>query len=50
MDFLWNEELKMLKDMAYKFGQAEVAPVARQADADEAYTPEIRKRVLRKMA
>ncbi len=44
MDFLLSEELKMLQDMAYKFGQAEIAPAAHEADAKEKYTPEIRQK------
>ncbi len=44
MDFLLSEELKMLQDMAYKFGQAEIAPVAHEADVQEKYTPEVRKK------
>jgi alkylation response protein AidB-like acyl-CoA dehydrogenase len=42
MDYNLPEELQMLKDMAYKFGQAEMAPHAHEADEKEAYTPEIR--------
>ncbi len=42
MDFLLSDELKMLQDMAYKFGQAEIAPAAHEADLQEKYTPEIR--------
>ncbi len=42
MDYRLPEELQMLKDMAYKFGQAEMAPHAHEADEKEAYTPEIR--------
>ena len=44
MDFLMTEELTMLKDMAYKFGQAEIVPAAHEADVQEKYTPEIRKK------
>jgi acyl-CoA dehydrogenase len=44
MDFLLSEEMKMLKEMAYKFGQSEIAPIAREADLQERYTPEIRKK------
>ena len=42
MDFRLTEELQMLKDMAYKFGQAEMVPIAHEADEKEAYTPEVR--------
>jgi len=42
MDYNLPEELQMLKDMAYKFGQAEIVPHAHEADEKEAYTPEIR--------
>lgn len=42
MDFFLSEELSMLKDMAYKFGQAEIVPVAHEADVQEKYTPEVR--------
>ena len=44
MDFLLSEELKMLKDMAFKFGQTEMAPVAHEADVQEKYTPELVKK------
>ncbi|MFB3926763.1 MAG: acyl-CoA dehydrogenase family protein, partial [Syntrophales bacterium] len=44
MDFGLSEELKMLKDMAYKFAQAEIAPVSHDCDKEERYTPEIRKK------
>lgn len=42
MDYRLSDELQMLKDMAYKFGQAEMAPIAHEADEKEAYTPEVR--------
>ncbi len=42
MDYRLSEELQMLKDMAYKFGQAEMVPIAHEADEKEAYTPEVR--------
>ncbi len=42
MDYQLSEELQMLKDMAYKFGQAEMVPIAHEADEKEAYTPEVR--------
>lgn len=44
MDFELTEELKMLKDMAYKFAVAEIAPVSQSCDEKELYTPEIRKK------
>lgn len=44
MDYLLSEELRMLKDMAYKFGQTEIVPISREADLEEKYTPEIRKK------
>ena len=44
MDFELTEELKMLKEMAYKFAVAEIAPISRQCDEQEKYTPEIRKK------
>ncbi|PKN18389.1 MAG: acyl-CoA dehydrogenase [Deltaproteobacteria bacterium HGW-Deltaproteobacteria-6] len=42
MDYRLSDELQMLKDMAYKFGQAEMVPIAHEADEKEAYTPEVR--------
>ena len=44
MDFDLTEELKMLKDMAYKFAAAEFTPVSKECDEHEKYTPEIRKK------
>jgi acyl-CoA dehydrogenase len=44
MDFELTEEMKMLKEMAYKFAVAEVAPVSQECDEHEKYTPEIRKK------
>lgn len=44
MDFELTEELKMLKEMAYKFAVAEVAPVSQECDEQEKYTPEVRKK------
>ncbi|MBW2594432.1 MAG: acyl-CoA dehydrogenase family protein, partial [Deltaproteobacteria bacterium] len=43
MDFELPEEMKMLQDMAYKFAQAEIAPIAEECDREEKYTPELRK-------
>jgi alkylation response protein AidB-like acyl-CoA dehydrogenase len=44
MDFELSEELKMLKEMTYKFAQAEFAGVSRECDEGEKYTAEIRKK------
>ncbi|MBN1381095.1 MAG: acyl-CoA dehydrogenase family protein [Deltaproteobacteria bacterium] len=44
MDFELTEEMKMLKDMTRKFAMAEIAPVVRESDEHEKYTPEIRKK------
>ncbi|MEN6467273.1 MAG: acyl-CoA dehydrogenase family protein [Syntrophaceae bacterium] len=44
MNFELSEELKMLRDMAYKFAQAEIAPISHDCDKEEKYTPEIRKK------
>jgi acyl-CoA dehydrogenase len=37
MDFDLTEEMKMLKDMSYKFAVNELTPIARQCDAEEKY-------------
>jgi len=44
MDFELTEEQRMLKDMAYKFAQAEFPDVSHECDEGEKYTPEIRKK------
>lgn len=44
MDFELTEELKMLQDMAYKFAQKELTPIAHECDAEERYTREIVKK------
>lgn len=44
MDFELTDELKMLKEMSYKFAQAEFAGLSHECDRDEKYTPEIRKK------
>lgn len=44
MDFELTEEMKMLKEMAYKFAVAEVGPVSQECDEHEKYTPDIRKK------
>lgn len=42
MDFELTEEMKMLKEMAYKFAVAEVKPVSQECDEQEKYMPETR--------
>jgi acyl-CoA dehydrogenase len=44
MDFDLTDELKMLKDMAYKFAQAEFSDISHECDEGEKYTPEVRKK------
>ncbi|MBF7082845.1 acyl-CoA dehydrogenase family protein [Desulfallas sp. Bu1-1] len=44
MDFELTDEMKMLKDMAFKFAQTEITPISAQCDREEKYTPEIRKK------
>jgi len=44
MNVKLSEELKMLKEMAYKFAVAEFTPHIRECDEHETYTPEIRKK------
>ena len=44
MDFELTEEMKMLKDMSYKFAQTEMEPIAEECDREEKYTPELRKK------
>jgi alkylation response protein AidB-like acyl-CoA dehydrogenase len=44
MDFELTEELKMLKDMAYRFAVAEVGPIAEEYDEQEKYPDEVRKK------
>lgn len=44
MDIQLSEELKMLKEMAYKFAVAEFTPFSRECDEHEKYTPEIRRK------
>jgi acyl-CoA dehydrogenase len=44
MDFELPEEMRILKDMAYKFAQAEIAPFSQESDKAEKYIPEIRKK------
>jgi len=47
MDFHLPEEMNMLKDMARRFAQAELEPLARECDEEERYTPELRKKAAR---
>lgn len=42
MHYELPEEIVMLKDMTYKFAQAEIAPISHECDVEEKYTPEIR--------
>lgn len=44
MDFELSDELKMLKEMAYKFALAEFSEISHECDKEEKYTPEIRKK------
>ena len=44
MDFELTDELKMLKEMAYKFAQSEFSGLSHECDEGEKYTPEIRKK------
>ena len=44
MDFELTEEMQMLKDMAYKFAQNELSPIAHECDEEEKYTPELVKK------
>ena len=44
MDYNLTEEMKMLKEMAYKFAKNEMAPLSSECDENETYTPEIRKK------
>ncbi len=37
MDFDLTEEMRMLKDMSYKFALNELTPIARQCDSEEKY-------------
>ncbi|HBV96378.1 MAG: acyl-CoA dehydrogenase [Peptococcaceae bacterium BICA1-7] len=41
MDFLLNEEQKILQGMAYKFAQKEFEPVAKECDREEKYSREV---------
>jgi alkylation response protein AidB-like acyl-CoA dehydrogenase len=44
MDFDLTEELKMLKDMAYKFAVAEIKPISQECDEHEKYPREVVKK------
>ena len=45
MDFELTEEMKMLRDMTYKFAVAEFTPtISHECDKEEKYTPEIVKK------
>ncbi len=44
MDFELNDELKMLKEMSYKFAQAEFTGISHECDEGEKYTPDIRRK------
>jgi acyl-CoA dehydrogenase len=44
MDFELTDELKMLKEMAYKFAQAEFSGFSQECDREEKYTPDIRRK------
>ena len=44
MDFELNDELKMLKDMSYKFAVAEFTAISHECDEGEKYTPDIRRK------
>jgi acyl-CoA dehydrogenase len=42
MDFELTQEMKMLKEMAYKFAVSEIKPFSQECDEHEKYLPEIR--------
>ncbi len=44
MDFDLTEEMKMLRDMAYRFAQQEFSEFIHECDTQETYTPEIVKK------
>jgi len=44
MDYELTDELKMLREMSYKFATAEFAGICHECDEGEKYTPEIRKK------
>ncbi len=44
MDFELDDELKMLKEMSYKFAQAEFTGISHECDEGEKYTPDIRRK------
>ncbi len=44
MDYRLPEEMKLLRDMTYKFAKTEIAPLSTECDEEEKYTPEIIKK------
>jgi acyl-CoA dehydrogenase len=44
MDYELSDELKMLKEMSYKFAQAEFTGISHECDEGEKYTTEIRRK------
>lgn len=44
MDYELSDEMKMLREMAYKFAVTEFTPITHECDREEKYTPEIRKK------
>lgn len=44
MNYELPEEMRILKDMAYKFAQAEIAPYSHKCDKAGKYLPEIRRK------
>lgn len=44
MDFELNDELKMLREMSYKFAVAEFTGISHECDEGEKYTPDIRRK------
>jgi alkylation response protein AidB-like acyl-CoA dehydrogenase len=44
MNYELSEEMRILKDMAFKFAQTEIAPYAQESDREEKYIHEIRKK------
>ena len=44
MNFELPDEMKMLKDMAYRFAQTEIAPFSKECDEHEKYTENLRKK------
>ena len=44
MDYRLSDDMKMLRDMTYKFAKTEIAPLSTECDEEEKYTPEIIKK------